>query len=278
MIRLFALFGVVLGIASVLVMLIAAPLLGLTRPFARGQQDVPADLHLITFNFDGSNREHERVSQWVRQNAPDVLLIQETYPIAGQAVPGTRQILPYQYQQSTYRGYRGVSILSRYPISDLEGYDRDSAYSRAVVALPSGAAAIYNISLTNPLEGQDVSRLSNPLRLLLNYDSTARDAQIRVLLERLERETLPHIVAGDFNLMEIEAPYRWLSARLTDAFAAAGSGVGATWDAKTPNRLLLRIDYVWYSEGWCALSAELGPELGSDHLPVIARLRKGDSC
>jgi endonuclease/exonuclease/phosphatase (EEP) superfamily protein YafD len=34
-----------------------------------------------------------------------------------------------------------------------------------------------------------------------------------------------------------------------------------------------RIDYVWHTDGLLALAAEVGAAGGSDHLPVLVRLR-----
>jgi endonuclease/exonuclease/phosphatase (EEP) superfamily protein YafD len=52
-------------------------------------------------------------------------------------------------------------------------------------------------------------------------------------------------------------------------------GLAPTWPA---NGIwpypLVRLDYVWHSEGLQALSAELGPRLGSDHLPLIVTFDK----
>jgi len=267
--RLLAIAAAAVALLTLAIAIYLAPLSGVMRLGARASADASADLHLITFNFDGSNREHQRVAAWLRERAPDVVLIQETYAIAGAQIPGTRQFLPYWVEQQTRAGYRGMSLLSRYPFSDLEGYDQDSPYSRAVVDLPTGTVAIYTVSLENPVNDRTGQYVTSPLDLLYGYNSGLRDRQIRLLIDRLETETLPTIVAGDFNLMEIEAPYHWLRARLTDVYAAVGRGTGATWRADLP---LLRIDYVWADESWCPLTAQVGPELGSDHFPVEVTL------
>ena len=86
------------------------------------------------------------------------------------------------------------------------------------------------------------------------------------------------IGAGDFYM----SPYCALCARvagvLKDMQAEAGSGVGHTW----PNAALigappwllalLRIDCIWQSAAFVALSHAVGGALGSDHLRLMAVL------
>lgn len=255
-------------------LILLAPMLGLTRIRAdAAQPDVPTAVHLITFNFDGRNRSHKSVAAWVNQQRPDVLLIQETYPIFYDPLPGVSDLLPNVVEQQTSLHYRGVTILTRYPILDLEGYDTDSPYGRAVVQVQDRQIAIYNVSLTTPVSGSE--DLDSPFDLIRSFDSTQRDAQLRQVIDRLDSETLPYIVAGDFNMMEIEPAYTWMSSRLTDVYAAIGSGVGATWPSRSP---LIRIDYVWVTPDWCPLSAQTGPILGSDHLPLQVELAFSEHC
>jgi endonuclease/exonuclease/phosphatase family metal-dependent hydrolase len=71
-----------------------------------------------------------------------------------------------------------------------------------------------------------------------------------------------------------------------DAFAAAGSGRGWTLPRRVgrssrfnhamhwlPLRPVARIDYIWCTPGIAVEAAWLGPDAGSDHLPVLARIR-----
>lgn len=263
--------SITLALAGAVVLVFLAQLGGATRLLNRARADLTPDLRLITFNFDGGNREHRAVRAWLRERSPDVVLIQETYALAGEAIPGMRDVMPFWMEQQTRAGYRGVSLLSRYPLSGHEGYDQEYPYSRAVVSLPAGDVAVYNVALANPVNPRTGAFISSPLDLLSGYDTSQRDQQIGALLERLERETLPVIVAGDFNMMEIEGPYGWLAdAGLRDVFAAVGQGGGATW--RVPSPLLLRIDYAWASPALCPISASLGPILGSDHLPLETAL------
>ena len=113
--------------------------------------------------------------------------------------------------------------------------------------------------------------VSGPLRYLLTYDETRRNAQIEVLLDVVEAETIPYIVAGDLNMSQHSIIYSSLAVEMTDTFRETGVGLGATW----PTTLLgpaLRLDYIWVSDRFYVLGTERSPNLGSDHLAVIAGL------
>ena len=75
--------------------------------------------------------------------------------------------------------------------------------------------------------------------------------------------------------------YASLASQMGDSFREAGIGLGTTWPAFQVVGMnpglppLIRIDYIWHSRGFQAVNAEVGPYLGSDHLPVTATLRYG---
>jgi endonuclease/exonuclease/phosphatase (EEP) superfamily protein YafD len=72
--------------------------------------------------------------------------------------------------------------------------------------------------------------------------------------------------------------YGDLAARLGDSFREAGAGFGMSWPAGLSEELpdilppLMRLDYVWHSGHFRAVNADQGPDLGSDHLPLVATL------
>ena len=75
--------------------------------------------------------------------------------------------------------------------------------------------------------------------------------------------------------------YGELASRMGDSFRQAGTGLGGSWPVSAMEEFtslpdfvppLFRIDYIWHSEQFRAISAQQGPELGSDHLPLLATL------
>lgn len=81
----------------------------------------------------------------------------------------------------------------------------------------------------------------------------------------------PVIVTGDFNMPVESALYRRDWADLDNAFHAAGWGTGATKHTRWHG---IRIDHVLAGPGWRAVRAVVGPDLGGDHHPMVADLRR----
>ena len=92
-------------------------------------------------------------------------------------------------------------------------------------------------------------------------------------------DTLPEsiVVAGDFN-MPVESYFfrnDWGSFR--DAFETVGFGIGNTcFVQRVGSGFGARIDHVLTRGNWHALRCRVGPDVGSDHLPVIADVYWGE--
>ena len=95
----------------------------------------------------------------------------------------------------------------------------------------------------------------------------ARDEQIRMAALLARREDVPAIAMGDFN----DVAWSWASQSFRDvggyADPRAGRGIMASFDARSW-WLKVPIDQSLVTEGVRVHSFGLGPNVGSDHLPV----------
>ena len=110
----------------------------------------------------------------------------------------------------------------------------------------------------------------------LNWPLGPRNSQFRneelagvVAFSKAQQE--PLIVAGDFNL----TPWsEYFSDALDESGlhdSARGFGLARTWPAQFAP-LGIRIDHCLISSEWRSRRVNVGPSLGSDHLPVVADL------
>jgi endonuclease/exonuclease/phosphatase family metal-dependent hydrolase len=153
----------------------------------------------------------------------------------------------------------GVSILSRWPIEDVEYVELPISRSPtrvvtlATVRTPNGSA---RVAATHFMTGKP---------------GDVRDEQAEALVEILEDED-DAVILGDFNVVpdRDEPAYRVLDDAFADAWNVAEETVGGpnTWSASDPVR---RIDYVFLKGDWDVHEAEvLGNPRVSDHLAVSA--------
>ncbi len=243
-------------------------------------------LTIVSFNIHPYNPRMYDVTAWLRETDADVILLQEI-PIAfsedGYVELNDRY--PHQFAMPYESGKTDNLILSRYPIESKEGLDLEGdgwrTHQRMTLTVAGQTVAIYNIHLVMPIGERPRITLPSVLGKLefaSKYDARGRDAQIARLLPILDAETLPFIVAGDFNMSDQAVIYNELAARMTDSWREMGVGLGTSWPAPESDVLadslspLLRLDYIWHSDHFRTVEIQQSPPLGSDHLAVVGTL------
>ena len=110
----------------------------------------------------------------------------------------------------------------------------------------------------------------------LDLDAGERRKHVDEVFRHMDRLSTgaPIILAGDVNETPGEPAWQALTARLTDAYAAAPTGEEFTFSARNPNR---RIDGIFVDPAITVLSCGVpdvpGAEQASDHRPLLAELR-----
>jgi endonuclease/exonuclease/phosphatase (EEP) superfamily protein YafD len=213
----------------------------------------------------------ENVAEVIRASEADVVALQElTEPAADYLAAAFSAEYPYQALEPRGLTTSGTGILSRWPLEDVEIWMSAMLQMRVTVNAPDGPFAMYS------------AHPPPPHWFLQAFDTSARTAALNSVLERAAQETLPVVLAGDFNLTDQTTAYqRILAAGFHDSFRDAGWGLGLTFANLSayfaPLGVLppfIRIDYVYYSGDFVAVAASVGPSAGSDHYPVQAALAR----
>ena len=233
-------------------------------------------LSVMTYNLLGSNPDPSGVVAAVRESDADLIGLLELGPEASAAIDAA---LAVEYPFRLLRPQpdtTGSGILSRFPVVDLglDLPDQDwvGEPTAALVEFEGGGFVFVNAHSTSR-----------------SGEVAARERQARLLSDFVASQTLPVILAGDFNAQHLNHSYSILTEHLKDTWREAGSGFGNTFpgasrdDSPGSNRpayfgvgvpkWLIRIDYVFVSDEWQAIDARIGPWDGlSDHRPVIAEV------
>lgn len=237
-------------------------------------------LTVMSFNLWAGSKTSETAHVIFDQGTPDVIALQELgYRMERILLEEAGDVYPY-YTASLSLGYRGMGVLSRYPMTELDAsHLQDPGWQIQVVRIEteSGPVVLYNVHpiSTNVLiyleRGLDV-----PERVRASFASRYR--LVRRLLDDVATRSEPVIVAGDFNSTERSDVYRLLSDHLTDAHRAVGWGFGHTFPAYTGRyrgvpvpAAQMRIDMIFSSAELRPVSCVVGSTWGeSDHRPVLA--------
>ncbi len=242
-------------------------------------------IRIFTANTWVSNSLPDLLETRLRESDADILCIEEVKPSsATDYLPNLKTLYPYQTVQPDPTRPGDTYILSRYPILEVKtidlGIEGFPNPQRAEIEIDSQRLAVYAVHMAWPLneDAVEATGLNYYVQLMLAYDDRLRNQQIDRFLAHIQDEPLPYIVAGDFNMSDFSATYGKLAATMRDAFMEGGQGPGGSWPVTTYNNMpkwlppMIRIDYIWHSDGLQTIRAWQGAETGSDHLPLLAEL------
>lgn len=132
---------------------------------------------------------------------------------------------------------------------------------------------VTNLHLETQREGLELVSQGQVAEAIapLRQKSILRSIELRAARRWVDSLAGPHVVAGDFNTPAESRIYRAAWSDWTNAFNSRGRGLGGT----RPNGWIrARIDHVLLDSTWRVVDVRVAPDVGSDHLPVVARLRR----
>ncbi len=232
-----------------------------------GPPEACRELTVMTYNIGGGLADPGPVAAAIRASGADVVGLVEVS--AGQAeVLGVALADAYPHRVMAGLGFSGLGLASRYPIVE------------AGLVYPQREYLPYLLA-TLDVDGTPLTvivyHLKPPVLVLRVPGLRYVEWPLDNTLTGTALARAPTIVMGDFNTTDQGDSYRRLArAGLRDAWRMAGWGYGATYPARPegnrtlPAARLVRIDYVWVTGEFAVRRAWLGPDAGSDHLPVLA--------
>jgi endonuclease/exonuclease/phosphatase (EEP) superfamily protein YafD len=238
-------------------------------------------LTLLTYNLGNGRASPERLLRLVTASQAGVVALQEVSDLQAEALDqGLADLYP---QRAIFPGgFAGKALLSQFPIRRAEllllGDERPDLLVE--LQLENRTLTVLNAHPPPPRPGRRGVRFS-----------ASSWGEIQALVS-LARQSDPCLLVGDFNLVPSRREYAVICSQgLSDAFAEAGRGYGATLPRRIGpwkrflwlNRLVswvplppvLRVDYIWCSPSVTPLEAWVGKDAGSDHLPLLGRVRVG---
>lgn len=256
-------------------MVVFIPIMGLNLALSNPAR--PADgttLRVLSYNIHGGLFNVEEFSALLNDAAIDVVALQECPEDLRLPLPKGWQIVRK----------RGLAVLSRYPIhaaTPLEvlqpGDQWPGTYLlHTVIQKPEGDMAVCSLHLPSPRFGLqtllDKRTLVRPDRDgLLKKQLAGREFVAQRIQEYLATLKLPLVVAGDFNSPVESSLYRRYFGGYENVFSATARGYGYTQRVSVSGLPFgSRIDHILTGNGAGPVACKVGPDLGSDHLPVIA--------
>jgi exodeoxyribonuclease-3 len=257
-------------------------------------------MKLATFNINGIKARAEALPAWLVQAQPDVVCLQEIKSVDEAFPRAEYEALGYQVETHGQKGFNGVAILSKLPLSDIrrglpgDETDEQSRWIEAVVdgPCPLRVCGLY-LPNGNPAPGQKydyklawMARMEARLRdLLASEEPFAALGDYNVIPQAEDAAKPEAWVTDALYLPESRAALRrMVNLGLTDAIRARqpGPGVYTFWDYQAvawERNNGIRIDHVLLSpqaadrlEDAGIDKAARGGDKPSDHVPVWVTL------
>lgn len=221
-------------------------------------------LRIVTCNLGGKSVASPGWKRFWEQTQPDVLVLQES---PHESLPAS---LPKGW--SVVEGPSGLRVASRYPLREVnrltEGQFGAPGGACLVRVEPAGAEFnLLAVHLPTPRPG--IESVLGSQHRIDDLRAVIRERERASALSRsLLRGTADSaFVAGDFNMPPDSLIYREHWGDLSNAFSSAGLGWGHTKRLKWFGS---RIDHVLFTAPWKCRACWIGPDIGSDHRPLIA--------
>jgi len=232
---------------------------------------------VMTVNVGNGLAPDAKVLEALRASDADIIGIEELNRRQAAALEeGLSGLYPY----TAFFGdsYEGRGLLSRYPIVSAE-----------LVSVVADRPDVLAVVDTGPILLTVIVGHPRP-QVMRRGRVRFETASLRQLvhLARLAEQHAPAVLVGDFNMSPRHPGYaRFQKLGLTDAFAVAGSGRGGTFPLRlgvagtgpTPaERRIIRaipvkrFDHIWHTPEMVTEAAWIGPDAGSDHASVVARI------
>lgn len=214
-------------------------------------------LAIVSLNVRFENPDKQRTIAYLRDHNADVVVLLEVDDAWATALRDLESIYPHRVV-TPQPGLFGIAVLSRVPLDTPRVVEPGGGSTTVIAGLACGEQGCLLMA-------------AHPLAPVSAEWSARRDAQFAAMGELTAGESRPVIVAGDLNATPWSHGFRALAAPRDLRDSAIGRGVQATWNARlwAPR---IPIDHVLVSPEIGVQSRTVGPDVGSDHLPVEASL------
>lgn len=222
-----------------------------------GGTDGGQPLEIVSLNVFAHNADKDRALAYLREQAADLVVLLEVDAAWADALAALESVYPHRVVEPRDDMF-GVALLSKLPLEAPRVEPVAAGPPVIVAGLPCGERGCVIVA-------------AHPTAPISAAWSARRDAQLAAIGQLAAAASRPVIVAGDLNASPWSHGFRRLTAAGGLRDSALGRGVQATWNAR---RLIPRIpiDHVLVSPEVKVRSRRIGPDVGSDHLPVEASL------
>lgn len=224
-----------------------------------GQVAEDFSLRVVSFNLLTSNPQKQRVLDYLVAADADVVCLLEFDAKWQDALSSLEARYPHRLLEPRPDNF-GIAVYSRIP------------WEKAGI-LDLGAPGLPSIEVALTRQGRDLVIIAtHPVPPAGRRNAAWRDAQLARLAEHVSQLGRPVLVVGDLNATPWSAGLRIATASGLE-FRSLEAPWTPTWQAGTV--FAIPIDHALVTAPLVVTHREVGPDLGSDHRPLVLSIGWG---
>lgn len=267
----YAVVGTVLGIALIVgrwrktgavvtaVGLVNAALVGiLWLPVSDAPAPAGETFTVMSFNVRAANEARAGVFDYIARVRPDVVFLHETTRLWEDAAIVSD--LDYEIYTVGQPGLIFSTMVLAPPGSEPESFGFATAEPRAVeVVFEVGGQRVHVLGI-------------HPLSPITAERAAIRNAQLEWAADWAARTPGPRIVTGDLNATQWSHAWRSFVGSTEMLDSTRGFGLQPSFPVDGNPLVRVQIDQLLHSPDLVTVDRRLGPQLGSDHAPLVVEL------
>ncbi len=211
---------------------------------------------MLHANVLGENDHYQRLIDLVRDESPDIITLAEPHGAWMSALlPAFSPAYPHHRYEAFEDNY-GIAVFSRLPFTRAETHG-------------FGPARLPTLVISVELAGQPLTLIAtHPPPPKSALETIQRDRQMQEIAQFAAAQPGPLLLAGDLNMSSWSYAFGDLlrHSRLRDS--RQGIGLQPSWPAQRP-WFLIPLDHILHTPDIVIHRRRIGPDIGSDHLPVL---------
>ncbi|MFQ5801556.1 MAG: endonuclease/exonuclease/phosphatase family protein [Candidatus Methylomirabilales bacterium] len=244
--------------AAILASVFALVNLSLIVPFYMGSASTHAEgrtVRAVLVNVNTANQAYGRLQKFIRSVEPDFMVLLEVNRIWLNELQKLQAEYPFSRARPRDDNF-GIALFSRIPFG--------SAGIRRI-----GRAGVPSVVAQFDIDGQSVTVIgTHPLPPVGRAYAAHRNQQLAELAHLVGSQKGAVMVLGDLNTTSWSPFFGDLIRKTGLRDSRNGFGVQPTWPAGLPH-FWVPIDHCLVSSGVVVHNRRTGPDIGSDHYPVV---------
>ena len=212
-------------------------------------------IRILWWNVHSDNKNVQNLFDLIEEESPDLIAFAEVNSDWKRSLDSLKESYPYHCVEDREDNF-GIALYARMPLAETQILRRE----------PNGVPTIQTEIM---LEGRSLCLIAtHPVPPVGSRYTQSRNRQLAWLSRLVKQMRRPTVVVGDLNTTPWNHAFKSLAqtARLNRP-----AGVFPTWPANFP-LLAIPLDHCLVTSEICVARKRIGPNLGSDHKPLIVDL------